>query len=133
MPTKVQVTIEIPDGYELAEIEMRCPKFGEYYLSNRRREYQPILSSMDFYMELYPILRKKWEWPKWLIACCIAMNSDTNWYAYERIPTYNEQQWRNGGKLCGLNPLIQDVVLPICTDWTKSLIKNPNIGEPCNK
>jgi hypothetical protein len=56
---KVQVTVEIPEGYELACNEMRAPKKGELYLGSFSK---PSESHLDFdETSARVILKKAWQ------------------------------------------------------------------------
>lgn len=123
---KTQILIEIPDGYELAENEMRTPRVGELYLMPNGRCNK---SSINLENDKYPILKKKWQWPSWLKAYCIAMDKSGKWYGYRSDPYTSSEIWRNqdNSPCLILDPELVDIELPTCTDWTKSKIINPNI------
>lgn len=126
MPTKVQITIEIPDGWELAEPEMRLPKIDEYYLDNKNNTV--VKADYDFLDWKMPILKKSWIWPKWLKAPYIAMDCDGKWYAYSIEPSIIGNRWSSSRGCSGLYPDIFDMETPpTCTDWKQSLMKNPNL------
>jgi hypothetical protein len=55
---KVQVTINIPEGYELACDEMRAPRRGEPFLDPQG---EPVVATFDYSETKYPILKKAWQ------------------------------------------------------------------------
>lgn len=120
---KQQITIEvdIPDGYE-ATGEFRCPELGELYIS-RGQTHQACFQN---YASDHLILRKKWQWPDWLKAPWIAMDSNGTWWAYTQPPTIDGPSWF-GGDPVRLSEYHLHFTPPPCDDWTKSLRKNPNI------
>jgi hypothetical protein len=125
------VGVEIPEGYELADAVMRFPQIGEFFLSCDKGVRPLQCGSIGIGMRI--IVKKKWEWPEWLIAKYIAMNRNGVWNAFMDHPYIHAESetWciRNNGYIAGiirLNPNVFTIELPTCSDWTKSLIENPN-------
>ena len=124
---EVQVTVEIPEGYELADSRMRQVRCRETFL-NRRSEVEtwrePSNSSCIFL-----IVRKAWQWPEWLQARFIAMDESGYWYAYDSPTCDGKSHWR-GRVSVPLLPSCLDFTPPPCDDWKDSLRENPNWKEP---
>lgn len=85
--------------------------------------------SLTYNGSQYPrvIVKKKFIWPTWLKAAYIAMDKNGEWYAFKEKPEqYYDNSWSTRtDKICMLNDIV-DIDLPECSDWTQSLIKNPN-------
>lgn len=125
---KVQVTIDIPDGWELAEPEMRPVKQGESYLHGRLVMPWDLIEPSSW---PHPILRRSWTWPAWLKARWIAMDKNGLWWATQSRPilTIEMDSWWEGGPAITLRTGWFDFTPPPCTDWTQSLRENPNWRE----
>jgi hypothetical protein len=128
---KLEIEVEVPEGYE-ATGEFRLPKKGDYFLNSCG---DLNLSTNDWnnsnYMNSYAnqriILRKKYQWPTWLKARYIAMDKDKGWWAYDSRPILYERGWKIGeGRAFNLRHNLVDFTPPECSDWTKSLMENPN-------
>jgi len=104
---KVKITVDIPDGWELACDEMRSVKRGEYYLWSK---IPTMWLSDDLSKQVYVIIRESWQWPEWCTAKEI-------WWS--------EQCWLRGSR--GLYPCFTfeglDFIPP--PDKTK-IYQNPN-------
>lgn len=73
----------------------------------------------------------EWQWPTWLRAGWIAMDSDGKWHAFDAKPTHNDADWwvesyarADGG--VRLASELFDFTPPPCDDWKTSLRRNPN-------
>jgi hypothetical protein len=102
--------------------EFRCPKRGERFLESDGTVSNAV---GDFRYANAIILRKKWQWPAWLKAKCIAMDESGLIYVYEKIPTLGRASWRNGGNYFCWYPEILGPAPPI-TDWQTPII-NPHL------
>lgn len=123
---KVPVLIEIPDGYELIKAEAQLPKKGESYLCiNDGVIYE---AAFDYSEEKHVIVRKQWQWPSWLKARWIAMDNTGEWYAWicNKPHIEDTKMWLAQG-YCRLDCGHFDFTPPPCTDWTQSLMENPNV------
>lgn len=119
---KVQVTVDIPDGYELACEEMRAPKQGELFF------YAGGVSVATFAFDESStriIVRPAWQWPVCLL--CDWAGRDKYGTAMlgfgDPIPT--ESGWRSERYQRIHEPYFA-INLPPCTDWRQSLRLNPN-------
>ena len=127
---EVQVTVEIPEGYELADSRMRQLRCGDTFL-NRHGEVETWHESWNSSC-IFVIVRKAWQWPKWLKARWIAEEAVGRWYAYNEKPVCNEVDcWqRKNGPCVYLHSSLLDFTPPPCDDWRNSLRENPNWKEP---
>lgn len=127
---KAMVEVDVPDGWELAEPAMRCPKAGEHFLLENRNYVGVERASCDFAHDFHAIVRKAWQWPAWLKAPWIAMCGETgHWWGYSNEPGPREGSRRRwtGGYETWLNPQLLDFTPPPCDDWRQSKRKNPNL------
>lgn len=112
MPT-VSVKVQIPDGWELACDEMRCPKNGEWFLSHSG---DPEQANIDFFNSRFPILRK-WKQPEFLKPGWIAKDSNGLWYWFQNKPSLGSMQWESDFSACNLAAF--KWTPPAC-DWKQS-------------
>lgn len=132
-----QVEVEdgvIPEGKELVRIGRRIAK-GDQFLSYPCG--QLLTAEYDFdAMRSVMIVRDKWEWPEWIRAPYIAMDSDGDWYFFASKPIATKTQWLHeisniegrllwsSGESDSWN--FTSFTPPPCTDWRQSLRRNPN-------
>lgn len=124
---KAQVTIDIPDGWELAEPEVRVPRPGEWWLWNR--DAMRVCKD-DVLCNRYPILRRSWTWPEWLKAGWIAMDANGEWWAFTEEPVVDtcDTYWDEyDSDVCNLSNACLDFTPPPCDDWRQSKRRNPNL------
>lgn len=121
---KVQVWVDIPDGYELACDEMRVPKTGELFISAYKMKVLTSCAEID---DPRVIVRPAWQWPSWLKAVAVAMDCDNRWFAHNDVPIATDYDWwceeSTGMFLCQKT---LDFTPPPCADWRQSLRLNPN-------
>ena len=123
----MQVNIEIddkliPDGYEAVALRQVCT--GELFLNGISVD---IWNSSDCSKGAYLILRKKWEWPRWLKVKYIAMDKCGNWYGYNGLPFKEGNVWKYfTGRATLITPDYFDFTPPKVKDWTSSLMENPD-------
>ena len=126
-----EIKLTAPEGYEFTG-EYRQAKAGEFYAIpvvtfdgfhpiNVERRKCDVSDTRGYYY----ILRPTWQWPEWLTAPYIAMDEDGNWYAYLVQPSMKSTSWC-GGTCSYLGEGLNAFTPPPCTDWQKSLRKNPN-------
>lgn len=125
---KQTVTVDLPEGWELADAAMRTPIPGEHYINvygDIEKESTPRMTPI-----YRVIVRKAWEWPAWLRAPWIAQWSNGNWFAFTQEPTlrFNCPGAPNGyvgGFETWLNPDLVAFAPPPCDDWKASKRRNP--------
>jgi len=119
---KVQVWVDIPDGYELACAEMRPPNDREMFISERG-----YVERFNKGVKLGPriIIRPAWQWPNWIRAEWIAMDSDGLWWCYTVEPNIYCDEWRSCELAVNLETALLDFTPPHCTDWRTSKRRNP--------
>jgi hypothetical protein len=128
MPVKM-CPIDIPEGFEFVRFGRAEP--GEYSLEEREEPVKWTINTSHPRL----IVRKKFEWPSWLKAAAIAMDSDGSWFAYSGVPTTREDisVWfsRAGGKMFNLITPFLKLDPPKIENWNwrNSLIINPNYKE----
>lgn len=129
---KVQVTIYIPDGWELACQEARQANPGEYYWHPGwthpciRGDSMPTTTG-------YFILRPKWVWPSWIKGKCLIKDMYGAWYVCADIPKVGGEFWVGCGRTTQISPEFFDFTPPECADWRQSLTLNPNWQGECNE
>lgn len=122
---RAQVWVEIPDGYELACEEMRPPKIGEKFIDAICGQARKCTCDT---IPPRVIVREAYEWPEWLTAEWIAMDTNAAWYAYADEP----RMLGGSGSWSGEHPLRMTgsshiaFAPPHCTDWRQSKRRNPN-------
>lgn len=87
MKQQVTIEVDIPEGYE-ATGEFRGVNPGDGFYLDDFGAAVPRTNDISLGTRKRLILKKKWVWPAWLTAHCIAMDADGNWYAYE-----NDADW----------------------------------------
>lgn len=122
--TKVQVWVEIPDGFELACDMLRIPIEGEQFVANDGK----VSIAHDDHALPRVIVRPTWKWPSWLKAAAIVRVRYGEWIAHESIPAFDDvyQVWKSDGRYFTIMPSLMDFTPPPCTDWRTSLRLNPN-------
>lgn len=120
---KQMIEIDVPDGYEVVDYRKPCP--GEEYLSavdGRVRRVESI------FVDVRPIVRPAWKWPKWLKAPWIALDSDGEWCTHRHEPFVRYGlYWDDGhGAATHLDADLFDFTPPPCTEWKQSKRRNPN-------
>ena len=68
----------------------------------------------------------EWTWPPWLLGYCIAMDQNGRWHAYSNKPECSYKSWQGGGSFLWLDPKLINIPFPVCKNWKKSMILNPN-------
>lgn len=121
---EITIKVDIPDGYE-ATGEFRFPRKGESHLEWPDMN-NIMVAGLDYVHKRHIILRKKWQWPEWLKLPYIAMDHNGEWFAFSEKPTKYDTDWDGGLFACPLSAKYFDFTPPECTDWTQSLLKNPN-------
>lgn len=122
----VAVLVEIPDGYELAEKEMREPRAGELYLSSCGEAVRAV---EDWKCSgKRAILRESWEWPSWLKANYICMGADGDWHTSIEMPAMTGTGWVVCHSVC-LSGHNFNFTPPPCTDWRESVRPNPDLWD----
>jgi hypothetical protein len=126
---KQTLELEVPEGWELTG-EYRFSRDGEHFLTSLGKVVKHRLS--DAIPRI--IVRQDWQWPEWLKAPWIAMDKSGDWFAYDGKPVLGQQSsisWKpqidSGCSI--LDPSMYTINLPACEDWTKSLRKNPHLGD----
>lgn len=125
MLTKVELEIDVPEGYEV--VRYGLPKEGEVYLAACRKKPKITKAFRDYEVANKIILQPIWQWPAWLKAPWIAMDEDRTWYVYEDKPHISRDTWINVNQMNSIEDWAIDFTPPPCTDWTKSLRKNPHL------
>jgi hypothetical protein len=124
---RVQVWVNIPEGYELACDEMRLPKDGEMYVVDGGCV---CVAEYDWQHLHRLIVRPTWQWPAWLKARWLWCCSDNTWFAgnSNNPPELMRWGWYTGGHTVLINDHedLFDFTPPPCTDWRESLRENPN-------
>jgi hypothetical protein len=130
---KVQVTIDVPEGWELTDLEPVAIDYDQWFINPdgivERWDIRSTPSCGKYFR-----VRRAWQWPAWLEkAAAIAMDESGDWYAYEAVPKRYEGAWDSlDGDLLGMcefSGILPDFTPPPCDDWTKSLRLNPNRKE----
>ena len=123
---KVQVTVDIPEGYELADVEMREPTEGEYFVAHNHL-VQQVRDAIAYGPRV--IVRPAWKWPEFLgkdVACVWLCHSGV-WWASEDIPKQHGDYWLDHGRASRLD--LMNWTPPPCIDWRTSLRVDPNRRE----
>jgi hypothetical protein len=125
---KVELSIDVPDQYEFSRLLKKDTASELQYLALEDGEI--ILETISFRGEPYwVVVRKAWQWPKWLTANYIAMDGDNQWWAFTGQPEQNpdEEEWYpRGEKFSLLDSCFIAFSPPPCNNWQESLRKNPN-------
>ena len=120
---RVQVWHTIPDSYELACDDVRCPKAGECYVN---LSDVVCLATVDHDTPRV-IVRKGWEWPPWLLCDWVARNADgklTLGVGAYVIGTHAFYAPPPGSAVIASESLLA-INLPPASDWPQSLRINP--------
>lgn len=127
-PGMQAVFVKIPEGYELACREMREPSESEEFLDvdGRVTKYPSKLYKGSEYPRI--VVKKKWEWPKWLTVKAIAHNFDKAWFYWDKHkPAHNNIYWYDVDGTLNSIVNVTNIKLPeFSKDWRDSLIYNPN-------
>lgn len=137
MKTKVEIEVDVPEGFELTG-EIRPPMVGEWFLTNFE---EARVCEADYAMRRL-ILRKveppapAWEWPEWLTAewICINPYNEGHWFMSNVEPIASESGGWHGWNWKGNQKLEIDLSLfaftpPPVTDWRESKRRNPKFVE----
>lgn len=118
-PTGTQfVAVKIPEGYELACREMRAPTQNEWFIDRNGNIAQLIVDNWESGPRV--ILKKKWQWPEWLLAPYIAKNNCNEWHAHNEKPMKTDEDWYSFQKIRVYPGLIK-IEFPE-VDWENSLM-----------
>lgn len=120
----VECDVTPPEGYEIVRIGLPSP--SDWVMDYHGRAIRVPARDLNI---AWMILRPIWQWPEWLTAPYIAMDSDGIWYAYTKEPSAVDDDWCYGG--CDWLLLSDRTLLaftpPPCTDWKTSLRRNPRL------
>lgn len=121
----VSVKIEIPDGYELAEETTRPPRKGELYVHFYGDRVVEALDDWPIRMENNRIIvRPSWKWPDWLLNKFVIQVPMGEWFGADGDPVAQNGYWDG---LRNVTALAKTTFSPPpCSDWRKSLRRNPN-------
>lgn len=123
----VQVSVELPAGWELADSRMREPRQGECFVD----DFDPAFVVKSGGSQRGPriIVRRAWVWPAWLKCAAVARDGGScgQWRAYTVVPTMGETGWNHSGPYVYLDPEKFDFDPPPCDDWKQSLRINPSL------
>lgn len=137
--TKVELEINLPEGYEF--VRYGTPKKGEWFMAHAANS-TAVQSKLNWVSDfesnkrfiLQPVA-PPWDWPTWLKAPWIAMDKSGEWWGYEARPTVKGSYWgKRNEDVSDPYPKYDDIpfwmldfIPPTCTDWTKSLMRNPHL------
>lgn len=136
MPAETEVTVKIKIPSNIAAeydvIDIRIPKENDSYIL--KGEILKCALDHKPYEPQQIIVKKKFhfQWPEWLIAAAIAMDSDGTWYAYSDVPEIDNHEWyKPCADIISINGDGSWIKfqLPEVQDWKQSLIINPNRKE----
>lgn len=121
-----EYSFPMPSGWELDEPDARPPKKGEWFYSETHA--RAVMAQHDYTDNVQmPILRRVWQWPEWLTAKYVAMDSDGAWYAYSEMPVKHSgsARWMPLALRCTYlgNTTFQP---PQCDNWQNSLHERPS-------
>ncbi len=119
---EVELSSELLGKWE--PVAYRRAKRGEFFASENSGAV--LQSDFDYEVTRMLIVCPVWQWPAWLKAEWIAMDSDGRWFAYKREPDTVGGEWRSGEFASFLRGDLVDFTPPPCTDWTQSKRRNPN-------
>ena len=122
----VSYVVGMPDGWELAEPEARCPNAGEYYLVCGTDVFQ----ALGCVIGNYPIVRPAYPWSPCLSerVLFVAMDANGDMFAYTTRPYVEDCAWRtiHSYDCIWLNPKFFNVPAPCDRkDWKNSLRERP--------
>jgi hypothetical protein len=123
---KVELSIDVPDQYEFSRL-LNKDTVGDFRYPALAVD-EIILETISFRGEPYwVVVRKAWQWPKWLTANYIAMDKNGEWCAYLTEPYIEETYWWvDDGVYRELGGGFTTFSSPPCNNWQESLRKNPN-------
>ncbi len=128
---KQMLEVEVPEGWEA--VAYRCPKKGESYMLATGRIGT---ASVDYSYRKYIVVRKAWEWPKWLLAPWIAMDKSGAWWSFfdEPVLSDGKSYWRYDlpiKLICSPHSRNHyDFTPPPCDDWKESKLRNQHLPQP---
>lgn len=105
--TELLVSIQIDDRYRVTDF--REPRAGELVLSNSGdgTVVQCVAPTGPKF-----IVVRRWEWPDWLVAPFLAMNSDKTWTAFTNTPRLIQEgiyaYWVSDGESYPISPEAHD-------------------------
>lgn len=124
---RVQVLVDIPDGYELACDMLRVPVEGELFVGNG----DCVVMAHGDHAIPRVIIRQAWKWPSWLKCRWVARNAN-GLLALGFGDAVRDDSFCFWFSNLGANkywivaePTL-DINLP-ASDWQKSLRINPNV------
>ena len=113
---KTQITVEIPDGYEITSL-YRGNQYGEHDDRSAAIPYTiHIRPAKPFLINGVPS-----DWPEWLLADWVAKYADGKFYKFSSEPQRVVSGWIGEGLTC----LSGVVAIEIPGDWTQSKRENP--------
>lgn len=129
MPEQM-IKVEVPEGWEA--VAYRCPKNGDSYMISSG---EINTAYVDFTHKKFIIVRKVWEWPKWLLAPWIAMDRSDAWYSFIDEPVLSDEKsyWSYDlpiKLICSPHSRNHyDFTPPPCDDWKESKRRNPHLPQ----
>lgn len=115
--TKAQITIDIPDGYEMHKVVDQSVGFLDDQFDGRRLLVKLLID-----------VKKTWQWPAWLKCDWVARNENGRIAIGNGKSRALEKVWGpsadGGADYFDADSIAID--LPPCTDWRQSLRLNPN-------
>lgn len=125
---KIEIDVDLgPYAEEWEAVAFRKPLKGEWFITDAGH---PHVWGGQQHTNPRLIIQRKWKWPEWLKAECIAMDANGRWFAYPFEPQAGMATWSVGGHtLLPLSMLKQfiDFTPPVVPGWKESLIRNPNL------
>lgn len=95
MKQQYTVEVEIPNGFEI--VDYRRAEKDEYRLLTRNQKPMAITwESVEKSESNYFILKKVWEWPKWLKANFLTYDADGVAWIWETKPDWDGTEWLPG-------------------------------------
>lgn len=115
--TRAQIEIDIPDDYEIVEIEQQ----GDTISSG---DGNGVIGHVFF----TAITRKAWQWPAWLKCDWVARNENGRIAIGNGKAHALQKVWGPSadGGVDYVEADYLEINLPPCTDWRQSLRLNPN-------
>ena len=131
MKQKIEIELDIPDGYEF--VGFGEPEHGEYgiHISNNT-VYGPFVrlavgQICDKFNDIIRLKKKQeYKWPDFIKSgMYLCMNSQGTWRLSEHEPTLSLYGWVSGtGNMIQTSNFIMSTP-DTPSDWTKSLIRKP--------
>lgn len=129
MKQKIEIEVDVPDGFELAGF--RKPQAGEYGLDILDGSIIGVIEYVVCSSKQVGdvvILRRKpeYKWPDFIKSgMYLCMNSQGTWRLSEHEPTLSLYGWVSGtGNMIQTSNFIMSTP-DTPSDWTKSLIRKP--------